>query len=113
MKRWISPLVTGAALAFTLALPAHPSGTEAQARVVVVRTAPPRARAERRPARPSRDHVWVAGHWVYRNGRYVWRSGRWIRDRAGYRYRPARWVQRADGWVYVEGRWARDRRRAR
>ena len=111
MKRWLIHLALGASLALTLAVPAMPSAGEAQMRTVVVRTAPPRARAERRPARPSADHVWIAGHWVHRNGRYVWRSGRWVPARAGYRYRPARWVQRADGWVFVEGRWARARRR--
>jgi hypothetical protein len=41
--------------------------------------APPRPRYEVIPVAPSREHVWVAGHWVWRPARHhhVWVPGAW------------------------------------
>ena len=68
--------------------------------------APPRPRVEVRPARPSRNHVWIGGAWDRRDDRWAWAPGRWEvpaershrwikpryhRDRDSYRYEPGHW----------------------
>ena len=76
--------------------------------VVVVKKAPPALRKEVRPHRPSRRHVWVAGHWGWHRGRHVWVKGHWAKPphrRAVWV--PAHWRRHADGWVFVAGHWRR------
>jgi hypothetical protein len=29
------------------------------------------------PARPSSQHVWLAGYWTWQNNRYEWMAGHW------------------------------------
>ncbi len=68
--------------------------------------APPRARVERRPARPNRSAVWIDGSWDRQDDRWEWLSGRWEqpsdrharwmkakyrRDNGAWRYEPAHW----------------------
>jgi len=94
LKRLIGLVFTGA-LAFSAA-----------AADIVIRIGPPRAVSERRPPRPSRNHVWVSGYQRWDGNSYAWSAGRWEQPP-----RPrARWVKphythQKRGWVLVEGRW--------
>ena len=65
--------------------------------------APPARRVERWA--PRRGHVWVNGHWDWRNGDYVWVGGRYERERRGYRWREPRWEMRNGAYVSVAGGW--------
>ena len=73
---------------------------------VFVQVAPPPPRAEVIPQhRPG--HVWVAGHWVWRNQHHQWVRGTWIRERRGYQYNQPTWTQRNGGWYMERGGWKR------
>jgi hypothetical protein len=74
-------------------------------REVIVRNRPPVERVEVIEARPSPQHVWIAGHWTW-EGEWVWVKGHWEappRERA--EWVPGHWVERPNGWVWVEGHW--------
>ena len=79
--------------------PAHPR------REVVIQEAPPAEIVEVVPARPSRDVIWVKGHWVHDGHRYVWVKGHFVQERRGYRYIGPRWEHTRHGWEYREERW--------
>jgi hypothetical protein len=40
--------------------------------------APPPARVETVPARPSPENVWIDGEWVWQSGRWAWKNGYWL-----------------------------------
>jgi hypothetical protein len=74
---------------------------------IVISIAPPQPRYEVVPA-AREGHIWVPGHYEWRNGRYDWMAGHWVRERPGYRWEEARWVQRPDGnWYLTGGDWRR------
>lgn len=78
----------------------------AQAAEVVVRIGPPRAIVERRPVRPSREHVWIGGYHRWDGNAYVWTPGRWeAPPRPHAVWVAPRWEHRRDGYVFIEGRW--------
>jgi hypothetical protein len=80
--------------------------TAAFAADVVVKIAPPHAVAEHREARPSRDHVWIAGFHRWDGNRYVWEKGRWeVPPRPHAVWVAPRWDHRKDGYVFSEGHW--------
>jgi hypothetical protein len=57
-------------------------------------------------ARPSRHHVWIAGHWYWHEGRYVWASGHWdLPPRRHAVYVAPRWENRGRSFVLIEGHW--------
>jgi hypothetical protein len=75
-------------------------------RIRIAPDAPPRPRVETRPARPSRNHVWIGGYWDRQDDRWAWAPGRWEepgqrgsrwvepryrREGKAYRYEPAHW----------------------
>lgn len=69
---------------------------------------PPRPRHEVivERERPSRDHVWIKGYWVWREGRHVWVNGRWdLPPRHGAVWVEPRWEHRSEGYVFIEGTW--------
>jgi hypothetical protein len=81
----------------------------------IVSDAPPRARHERRAARPHRDAVWIKGAWDRQDDRWVWVSGRWeqpTRSRARwinatYSREGCSWFSRRNcRWRYVPGHWS-------
>lgn len=77
-------------------------------RAVVVRTPPPAARVEVRPARPGPGHVWIGGHWRWSGRRYVWAGGHWSRPpHPGAVWVAGHWARRGGGWVWVTGHWKR------
>ena len=70
------------------------------------REAPPPPCAEERPRAPSAAHVWVAGHWGWRAGRYVWVSGHWLAPaRRGSLWVSGRWERHGRHYIWVEGHW--------
>jgi len=73
---------------------------------VVVRIAPPPPRAEVAP-QPRRGHLWVAGHWDWRNRNHQWVKGHWIRERRGYQYSQPSWMERDGRWHMQRGAWRR------
>jgi hypothetical protein len=78
----------------------------ASAAEIVVRVRPPRAVVERRPAAPSRRHVWIGGYQRWDGRAYVWEPGRWdLPPRARARWVAPRWRARHGEWVFVEGHW--------
>lgn len=73
---------------------------------VVVMQAPPQAQQEIPTARPSRDHVWVAGYWSWKNNRYEWAPGHWeVPPRSGAVWVPPRWQPEGSSWRFYEGYW--------
>lgn len=73
---------------------------------IVVRVAPPSPRAEVVP-QLRRGHVWVAGHWDWRNRNHQWVKGHWIRERRGYQYSQPAWMERDGRWHMQRGVWRR------
>ena len=95
MKRLFAGLILATGLAMT-----------ASAAEVIVRTAPPRDIAERRPPSPGRDYVWIPGYHNWDGHSHVWVAGRWEQPpHAHARWERHRWVRRDGGYVLVEGRW--------
>lgn len=73
---------------------------------IVVKTAPPICRREVVPAAPSRDHVWIAGHWYWQGNNWTWLSGHYVTKPHGKaRWAAARWDKQGDRWHYVPGCW--------
>lgn len=73
---------------------------------IVVMQAPPPAQQEIPTARPSRDHVWVAGYWSWRNDHYEWTAGHWeVPPRTGAVWVPPRWQPEGTSWRFYEGYW--------
>jgi WXXGXW repeat (2 copies) len=78
----------------------------AQAEDVVIKTRPPRAVVETRPARPSPAHVWIAGYHRWDGNAYAWTPGRWeAPPRPHAVWVAPRYVHKNGGYVFVEGRW--------
>jgi hypothetical protein len=72
----------------------------------VVRTTPPPARVEVRPAPPFKHAVWIDGHWKHRHGDWVWVPGHWVkRPNPGAHWVPGHWKQAPRGWKWVPGHW--------
>lgn len=55
--------------------------------------------------RPRRGHVWVPGHYEWRNGGYVWVAGRWEREQKGRRWSSGRWEMQGDRYVWIAAVW--------
>src|ERR1035437_3795003 len=56
--------------------------------------------------RPSPQHVWIAGHWRWQDGRYAWIAGRWdLPPRANTVWIEPRWEKRGNGFVLAGGYW--------
>jgi len=76
--------------------------------VIIVHEAPPPPRREViiERNRPSRDHVWVKGYWVWRGSRHVWVDGHWERPpRPHAVWVEPRWERRPEGHIFIEGYW--------
>jgi hypothetical protein len=73
---------------------------------IIVRVAPPPHRLEVTPS-PRPGHVWVGGHWDWRNERHQWVKGSWVRERRGYHYNQPAWSQRDGNWHLARGSWSR------
>ena len=62
---------------------------------------------ERGPSsrRPSANHFYVPGCWVYRNNDFQWRPGYWAPYQRDWVWVPARYTPAANGYVFSEGYW--------
>ena len=65
--------------------------------------APPRARYEARPARPSDDSVWLDGYWDRQDDRWAWQTGRWEQPAPRARWIPARYTREGCHWYHQQG----------
>jgi hypothetical protein len=72
----------------------------------VVTTAPPALQQEVVLAQPSQQHVWIAGYWTWRDGRYEWVAGRWVLPpNYAVAWVPPRWEREGTGYRFYEGYW--------
>ena len=58
--------------------------------------------------RPSPQHVWVDGYWVWRPGpaRYEWVEGSWVLPPPKHKiWVPGHWRKVRYGWYWQEGHW--------
>jgi hypothetical protein len=56
--------------------------------------------------RPSRDHIWIGGYWVWREGRHFWVGGHWERPPHAHAVWVApRWEHHPEGYVFIQGYW--------
>jgi len=77
-------------------------------RLNFVAVAPPPVRHEVivERERPSREHVWIGGYWVWRNGRHEWIAGHWAKPpRPHAVWVEPRWERHREGYVFIEGFW--------
>ena len=73
----------------------------------IANEAPPRARYERRSARPDRNAVWINGYWHRDSDQWVWMSGRWDqRPEPRARWINARYRREGKAWRYEPARWS-------
>lgn len=75
------------------------------ARTVYVKTPPPAARNELRPAKPFANAFWISGHWEWRVGKYAWKSGYWVKPVKGKKWVSGHWKKTAKGYIWVYGHW--------
>ena len=70
-------------------------------------TEPPAARVEVLSEAPSKEHVWIKGHYVRSGNEYSWQDGRWERPAAGFHtWVAGHWDHETRGWFFVEGHWS-------
>ena len=76
------------------------------AEVVVIRDAPPPLIVERIPPPPSPRHIWIVGHYEWRD-RYYWVPGHHeIPPHEHAMWVPDAWKKTNHGWEHAPGRWA-------
>jgi hypothetical protein len=56
-----------------------------------------------RPDAPSKNAIWVAGHWIYGSTGFSWVSGRYIASRPGHVFVPPRWAVYEEQYLYFTG----------
>jgi hypothetical protein len=83
------------------------TSSPSQALVFEVPNPPPEAKAEEKPACPGPGHIWVAGYWDYIAGHHIWRAGRWVEGKAGYEYVRARYEWDGRAWQFHVPHWHR------
>lgn len=67
---------------------------------------PPRHEVIVERERPSRDHIWINGYYVWREGRHVWVAGHWERPPHAHAvWIEPRWEHHDRGYVFIEGVW--------
>lgn len=55
---------------------------------------------------PTRDAVWIRGHYAWTGNAYQWQPGRWEVPPSGSRvWVPASWQPTNGGYVYTHGHW--------
>lgn len=75
--------------------------------VASVQEAPPEPLVDEgeadRPPAPSKNAVWVSGHWMYGAGGFVWVAGRYITARVGHVFVPPRWAAYQEQYLFFSG----------
>ncbi len=57
-------------------------------------------------SQPSPQHVYVSGHWSWKDGAYSWESGHWeLPPTEGTVWVAPRWEKKEGGYALVEGGW--------
>jgi hypothetical protein len=102
--RWIRAMLATLLLGLGSAHPIGLGGTPALAQELAPQP-PPTPQVESPGPPPSPNAVWIAGHWLWRGGRYDWVAGRWENAPPGASYIPGRHKQTGQGWVWEPGRW--------
>ena len=72
--------------------------------VVVVDESPPEPQYEPTPA-PRSGHVWVRGHWEFRNNQWKWSRGYWKTQRASHVWVEGHWERRGNRHHWIAGSW--------
>ncbi len=73
---------------------------------IIVTQAPPALQQEVVLARPSADHVWIAGYWTWRDNRYEWMAGHWeLPPSSSATWVSPRWEQEGNAYRFYEGHW--------
>jgi hypothetical protein len=73
---------------------------------VVVHKKPPKPTAERRPASPGTEYLWIDGCQRWDGDKYVWQSGHWEKPPHEHAiWMAPRWERRNGGYVFMEGWW--------
>ena len=73
---------------------------------VVIRVGPPAPVVEHRVVAPGPGYVWTGGYHRWDGRAYVWVPGAWVRPpRAHAVWVAPHYVHRNGGYVFVEGRW--------
>lgn len=73
---------------------------------VVVQSPPAAQPPEAVPARPSQQHQWLPGYYVWQNNRYEWMAGHWeVPPRANATWVNPRWVAENGNYRFYEGYW--------
>lgn len=99
-----APVTQPVPVATTQTVTTVPSPTGASS--IIVMQAPPAAQQEIPSPRPTRDHVWVAGYWTWRDNQYQWMAGHWeVPPRAAAVWVPPRWQPEGTSWRFYEGYW--------
>jgi hypothetical protein len=93
-------VLCGLALGCSPTLP-HPTfAPQPPSALVQVDQAPPPARVEIVPPRPSELAVWVDGEWIWRRARWAWLTGRWVTPPPGATFSAWVFVRGADGRLW-------------
>jgi WXXGXW repeat (2 copies) len=73
---------------------------------IIVAQAPPAVQAEVVLARPSPDHMWIAGYWTWRDNRYEWMAGHWeLPPHSNAVWVAPHWEPENGAYRYYEGYW--------
>ena len=56
-----------------------------------------------RPAPPSKNAIWVSGHWTYGADGFVWVAGRYIAARTDHVFVPPRWAAYDEQYLFFTG----------
>jgi hypothetical protein len=73
---------------------------------IIVTQAPPAMQQEVVLARPSSQHVWIAGFWTWRDSRYEWMAGHWeLPPNSNSVWVAPRWEQQGNAYKFYEGYW--------
>ncbi len=96
-----TPAAMVVAPTYVATVPAAPVMT-----TVVVTQAPPAMQADVVIAQPSTKHVWIAGHYTWRDNQYQWMTAHWELPP----YANATWVnptseQQGNAYKFTEGYW--------
>ncbi len=73
---------------------------------IVVQSPPAAPPPVAMPARPSNQHVWIDGYWVWQNSRYEWMAGHWATPPSpGAEWVAPRWVPENNFYRFFDGYW--------
>ena len=82
------------------------NGSVAPVMIIVAEPPPPAPQREFVTARPTADHIWVAGFWCWYNDRYEWQAGRWeLPPTPSATWVPPRWEREGEGYRFFAGYW--------